>query len=280
MNSINNNKVILITGCSSGIGLHCATQLKHSGYRVFATARKQQDVIKLLQSGFESVQLDLSQSESIQEALSTILKLTNNQIDVLFNNGAFGQPGATEDLTRKVMIEQFETNVFGTMELTNSVIPIMRKQGYGRIVHNSSVLGIISLPFRGAYNASKYALEGFSDTQRLELYGSGISISLIEPGPILSKFRENAFENFKKNIDKENSFYKQRYKTMEEHFSKQGAAVPFTLTSEAVYKKLLHAIEAKTPKARYYVTFPTYLFGYLKRLLGTKSMDWVLRKVN
>jgi len=237
-------------------------------------------VARLLQLDFESVQLDLSQSQSIQTALSTILKKTNNQIDVLFNNGAYGQPGATEDLTRQVMKEQFETNVFGTMELTNSVIPIMRKQGYGKIIHNSSVLGIISLPFRGAYNASKYALEGFADTQRLELHGSGISISLIEPGPILTKFRDNAFQNFKKNIDKENSFYKQRYKKMEEHFSKQGAAVPFTLTSEAVNIKLLHAIEAKSPKARYYVTFPTYLFGYLKRMLGTKAMDWVLRKVN
>lgn len=280
MNTTIKNKVILITGCSSGIGLYCAAKLKQQGYRVFATARKEKDVKLLIEQGFESICLDLSQSESIQQALSTILKKTNNQIDVLFNNGAYGQPGATEDLSRDVMREQFETNLFGTMELTNSVIPIMRKQGYGKIIHNSSVLGFISLPFRGAYNASKYALEGFADTQRLELFGSGISISLIEPGPILSKFRENAFQNFIKNIDKKNSHYKERYKKMEKHFSKQGAAVPFTLTCDAVYKKLIHAIEAKSPKARYYVTFPTYLFGYLKRVLGTKAMDWVLRKVN
>ncbi|MFK5892396.1 MAG: SDR family NAD(P)-dependent oxidoreductase [Pseudomonadota bacterium] len=279
MNLTKNNKIILITGCSSGIGLHCATQLKKAGYRIFATARKQCDVDKLLNDGFESVKLDLSQSESIQTALSYILKKTNNQIDVLFNNGAYGQPGATEDLTREVMREQFETNLFGTMELTNSIIPIMRKQGCGKIIHNSSVLGIISLPFRGAYNASKYALEGFADTQRLELYGSGISISLIEPGPILSQFRANAFLNFIKNIDKENSYFKAQYKKMEQHFSKKGAAVPFTLPAEAVYKKLLHAIETKKPKARYYVTFPTYLFGYLKRILSTKAMDWVLRKI-
>ncbi|MFK5985856.1 MAG: SDR family NAD(P)-dependent oxidoreductase [Pseudomonadota bacterium] len=279
MNTEDNYKIVLITGCSSGIGLHCAKQLKDAGYRVFATARKQQDVEQLLADGFESTQLDLSQSQSIQTALSFILQKTNGSIDILFNNGAYGQPGATEDLSREVMREQFETNLFGTMELTNSVIAIMRKQGHGKIIHNSSVLGIISLAFRGAYNASKYALEGFADTQRLELYGSGISISLIEPGPILSKFRENAHHKFVKNIDIKNSFYQQPYKKMLAHFSKQGAAVPFTLSAEAVYKKLLHAIEAKNPKARYYVTFPTYLFGYLKRILSTKAMDWVLRKV-
>ncbi len=279
MNSTNISKVILITGCSSGIGLHCATQLKQLGYRVFATTRKVDDVNNLIAKGFESTVLDLSQSGSIQTALKTILDKTNGQIDILFNNGAYGQPGATEDLTRDVMREQFETNLFGTMELTNSVIAIMRKQGGGKIIHNSSVLGIISLAYRGAYNASKYALEGFADTQRLELYGSGISISLIEPGPIISQFRKNAYQNFIKNIDIKNSFHQTRYKKMQEHFSKEGPAVPFTLPAEAVYRKLLHAIESKHPKARYYVTFPTYLFGYLKRILSTKAMDWVLRKV-
>jgi NAD(P)-dependent dehydrogenase (short-subunit alcohol dehydrogenase family) len=279
-NKANQNKIILITGCSSGIGLYCAQQLKKLNYRVFATARKEADVQSLINEGFESTCLDLSQSASIQKALAWVLQKTDQKIDVLFNNGAYGQPGATEDLTREVMRDQFETNLFGTMELTNSVIPIMRKQGYGKIIHNSSILGFISFPFRGAYNASKYALEGFADTQRLELHGSGISISLIEPGPITSKFRENAFKNFVKNIDKENSYFKTRYKKMEQHFSKKGPAVPFTLTEGAVYKRLLHALNAKSPQARYYVTFPTYLFGYLKRILPTKMMDWLIQKAN
>ena len=171
-------KAILITGCSSGIGLCCAHELKKRGYRVFATARKAKDVVNLQEQGFESLQLDLARSESINSAVDNILALTGGHLYALFNNGAYGQPGAVEDLQRQVLKEQFETNVFGTQELTNRVIPVMRQQGYGRIVYNGSVLGIISLPFRGAYNASKYAIEGLADTLRLELYGSGIGVSV------------------------------------------------------------------------------------------------------
>jgi len=273
-------KTVLITGCSSGIGLHCAQRLKQEGHRVFASARKTEDVEILKQQGFESVKLDLSDEQSVQEGLATILEWSNNELYALFNNGAYGQPGAVEDLSRDVMRQQFETNLFGTMQLTNLIIPLMRKQGYGRIIHNSSVLGIISLPFRGAYNASKYALEGFADTQRLELHNSGIFISLIEPGPIESKFRENAFRMYQENIIKDNSFFKDKYQAIEDRLTKKGPAAPFTLGPEAVYKKLQHALYSEQPKARYYVTFPTYLLGTLKRILPEKGLDWVLRKIS
>ena len=274
-----NKKTILITGCSSGIGLCVAQSLNDRGYRVFATARKQDDVNKLLNMGLESLQLDLDDSLSIQAAVKEILNRTNGTLDALFNNGAYGQAGAIENLSRDVLRQQFETNVFGWHELTNLVLPVMLKQGNGRIIQNSSVLGFVALKFRGAYSASKYAIEGLTDTLRQELMGTNIFISLVEPGPIESEFRKNSFAMYKKNINKENSRFKTEYTATEERLSKEGPAVPFTLPAEAVLKKVIHALESKKPKPRYYVTFPTYLFGYLKRFLSTNLMDKLLNKV-
>ncbi|CAG1023395.1 putative oxidoreductase [Patescibacteria group bacterium] len=272
-------KIILITGCSTGIGYNAAELLKDRGHRVIATARKPEDVTRLTQLGFESLQLDLADSLSIQTAVDTMLKLTNGRCDAVFHNGAFGQPGAVEDLSREVLRFQFETNVFGTHELTNLLIPVMRQQGHGRIIYNSSVLGLVAMRYRGAYNASKYALEGLADTLRLELHDTNIFVSLIEPGPILSQFRQNSFALYQKNINKERSVHKAAYQAMEERLQKEGAAVPFTLPAEAVTKKVIHALESNRPKAHYYVTFPTYLFGMLKRLLPTCWLDELLRKV-
>jgi len=270
---------VIITGCSSGIGRCVAEGLKERGYRVFATARKKCDVDALIESGFESVQLDLSNSASIHSAFESILQKTGGEIYALFNNGAYGQPGAVEDLSRDVLRQQFEVNLFGSHELTNLVLPVMRRQGYGRIIHNSSLLGFVALKYRGAYNATKYALEGITDTLRLELMGSDIHISLIEPGPIESRFRKNALAAFVENISVENSPFKKAYKRLEERLRAEGPVVPFTLGPEAVLDKVLHALESKNPKPRYYVTFPSYLFGYLKRVLSARMMDKVLNKI-
>ncbi|WP_411725377.1 SDR family NAD(P)-dependent oxidoreductase [Methyloglobulus sp.] len=272
-------KTVLITGCSTGIGYATAIELKNRGHKVIASARKEEDVARLQQEGFIAVQLDLADSASIQQAVKKAVELADHKIDVLFNNAAFGQPGAVEDLSRKVLRFQFETNVFGTQELTNLLIPVMRKQGHGRIVYNSSVLGLVAMTYRGAYNASKYALEGLADTLRLELHGSNISVSLIEPGPILSNFRHNSFILFKKNIAAADSFHKGTYKAMEERLQKEGAAVPFTLPAKAVADRVIHAVESKCPKIHYYVTFPTYLFAFLKRLLPASWLDNLLRRV-
>ncbi len=270
---------ILITGCSSGIGLCTAQRLKQDGYRVFATARKPDDVEKLKQQGFESFLLDYANSESIKTTLQHVLSATGGTLYALFNNGAYGQPGAVEDLSRDVLRQQFENNFFGWHELTNLVIPVMRLQGYGRIIQNSSILGLVAMPLRGAYNASKYAIEGLNDTLRLELHGSNIFVSMIEPGPISSHFRANGLIYFKKNIDSEHSHFKDKYKGLVEKLETEGAVVPFTLPAEAIYKKVLKILASKRPKAHYYVTFPTYLFGYLKRLLSTTWLDLLLRKV-
>jgi len=273
------DKSILITGCSSGIGLCVAEGLKIRGYRVFATARKEADVQQLRADGFESVRLDLADSGSITAAVDDILSRTHGTLDALFNNGAYGQPGAVEDLSRDVLRTQFETNLFGWHELTNRVLPVMRRQGHGRIIQNSSVLGFVALRYRGAYNASKYALEGLSDTLRLELMGTDIHVSLIEPGPVSSRFRENAFKAYQENINPDNSVHRDKYLAMETRLKTKGPVVPFTLPPEAVLKKVIHALESRRPRARYYVTFPTYLFGFLKRVLSDRLLDRVLNKV-
>jgi NAD(P)-dependent dehydrogenase (short-subunit alcohol dehydrogenase family) len=279
MEKQDNPRAILITGSSSGIGLCVAQGLQQRGYRVFATARQPADVARLRETGLESLQLDLDSSESINNAVNEILARTNGHLFALFNNGAYGQPGAVEDLRRDVLRAQFETNLFGWHELTCRVLPVMRKQGYGRIIQNSSVLGLVALPFRGAYNASKFALEGLTDTLRLELFDTNIHISLIEPGPIESRFRANSFKAFLQNIDKSLSPFQQQYAAMESRLTKEGPAVPFTLPPEAVLKKIVHALESSRPRARYYVTFPTHLFGTLRRLISSRSLDWILRKI-
>ena len=270
-------KTILITGCSSGIGYCVASGLQQRGYRVFATARRAESVKQLNDEGFESLRLDLDDSQSIKQAVDEVLRRTDGRLYAVFNNGAFGLPGAVEDLSRDAIRAQFETNFFGWLELTNLLLPVMRKQGYGRIIKNSSVLGFVAMPFRGAYNSSKYAIEGLSDTLRLELKGTNIHVSLVEPGPILSRFRANALIALQQHIDIENSVHKERYQQVLERLNKEGPAVPFTLPPEAVLKKVIHALEARKPRVRYYVTVPTYLFGYLKRVLPTRTLDRLLR---
>ncbi len=274
------NRTILITGCSSGIGYTVALELQKRGWQVFASARKDDDVIRLRKLGLSTLQLDLDDSDSIQRATCELLEQTGNRLYALFNNGAYGQPGAVEDLSRGTLREQFETNLFGWHELTCRIIPIMRQQGEGRIIQNSSVLGLVALPYRGAYNASKFALEGLTDTLRMELQGSGIYVSLIEPGPIESAFRKNAHLKWQENIKADKSFHRENYLAMEARLKKIGPAAPFTLPPEAVLKRVIHALESRHPKARYYVTAPTYLLGTLKRLLSSRGLDWILKRAS
>ncbi len=271
-------KHIFITGCSSGIGYFCAKQLLSDGYKVVASCRKQTDTDILMQQGITCITLDLADEASIQAGYDQALELLDGRIDVLFNNGAYGQPGAVEDLPTDALRQQFEVNLFGWHSLTRRVVALMRQQNNGVIVQNSSVLGLVTLPYRGAYNASKFALEGLTDTLRQELSDTNINVCLIEPGPITSKFRDNALVAFEKYIDIDSSAHKQHYEKQRQRLSATKGQQPFTLGPEAVYVKLKHAITAKRPKPRYYVTFPTYLFGYLKRIVSTRMMDRILIK--
>ncbi len=273
-------KSILITGCSSGIGLCVAQGLRARGWRVFATARKADDIARLLAAGLESFRLDLDDSASLHEAVEETLRRTGGTLDALFNNGGYGQVGAVEDLTRDALRAQFETNLFGWIELTNRVLPVMRRQGYGRIVMNSSVLGYAAFPYRGAYSAAKFALEGLCDTLRHELRGSGIQVALVEPGPIVSRFRENCVAPFQRHIDWQHSRHRAQYEAQLARLEKPGPAAPFTLPPEAVLAKVLHALESPRPRPRYPVTVPAVAFWWLKRLLSTRAMDWLLRRAS
>ena len=266
-------ETVLITGCSSGIGYHVARGLKDRGYNVYTTARKDEDVQRLIDEGFKCLKLDYADSESVQDLANELMLLVGTNLYAVFHNGAYGQPGAVEDLTRETLEKQFATNVFGWMELNNRLIVLMRHNNRGRIIFNSSVLGLVSLPFRGAYNASKYAIEGFADTLRLELSDTNVKVSLIEPGPIESRFRPNALQALKDNVNLEDSVHRDRYKKTLERLAKQGNVDPYTLSPEAVLVKVIHALESKNPKPHYYVTIPTYVMGYLKRLLPARLMD-------
>lgn len=274
-------KTILITGCSSGIGLCAALALHKKGYRVFAAARKEKDVEQLKNLGLESVLLDIDDSLSIQQGLQEVLHKTGGTLDALFNNAGFGIPGAVEDITREMMRAQFETNVFGTMELTNAVLPIMRKQGHGRIIQNVSILGIVTMPYRGVYNASKFALEGFSKTLRQELHGTSIHVSLLEPGPIESAFRKNTLKNYQTTLKDKPSVHRERYNNMEKYFFRQEEqARRFAAPTEIVIKQLIAALESRKPKEHYYVGFPAHVFAFLRRILPDAMLEWILLQVS
>jgi short-subunit dehydrogenase len=181
---------IIITGCSTGIGLETAKYLKDKFIIVYPTARDPKDVEMLKELGFEhAMQLDVRKPDEIRAVISKVLEL-DAQVDVWFNNAGFGQPGAMEDVSTEVLREQFETNVFGLHECTRQIIPVMREQGQGKIIQHSSVLGLISLFARGSYNASKYAVEGLTDTLRLELKDTNIYPVLLNTGPVTSDFRK------------------------------------------------------------------------------------------
>ena len=274
------DKTVLVTGCSSGIG-HCvALGLKERGYRVFASARRGVDLAALEDAGLEAVELHLDQPASVAAAAAQVLDAAGGAIYGLFNNGAFGQPGAVEDLSWAVLEAQLRTNLLGWHELTRLLIPAMRARGEGRIIPNSSVLGLVAMPYRGAYNCSKFALEGLTDTLRLELHGSGIHVSLIEPGPISSRFRDNAYAKFMENIDAEHSVHRDNYQSMTARLIREGPTTGFTLPPEAVLQRVVHALESRRPRARYAVTTPTFVFGALRRLLTTRQLDWILRKAS
>jgi NAD(P)-dependent dehydrogenase (short-subunit alcohol dehydrogenase family) len=274
-----NDRVILITGCSSGIGLDAARGLRARGWRVFASCRKEEDCARLRDEGFEAPRLDYADEASIAQAVAEVAQATGGRIDALFNNGAYACPGLVEDLPRGALREIFETNVFGWHDLTRQVIPLMRARGQGRIVQCSSVLGLVALGWRGAYVSTKFALEGLSDTLRIEMQGTGIHVSLIEPGPVTTKIRENARAPFERWIDWENAARAPEYRDrLRPRLYGDYSRDRFELPPEAVTKKLIHALEAPRPHARYYVTTPTYLMGTLRRILPTRALDWLIAR--
>jgi NAD(P)-dependent dehydrogenase (short-subunit alcohol dehydrogenase family) len=271
-------KSVLITGCSSGIGYDAAHGLHKRGWRVFATCRAQADCDRLIAEGLESFVLDYADEASLTAAVAEVKRRTGGTLDALYNNGAFACPGAVEDLPRGALREIFETNLFGYHDLTRQVIPLMRAQGQGRIVNCSSVLGLVGMRWRGAYVATKFAMEGLTDVLRLEMRGTGIDLILIEPGPVTSRIRANAIPHFERWIDWQNSARVEEYRSLTGRLYGDQVRDRFELPASAVTAKLVHALESKRPKARYYVTTPTYISGVLRRVLPTRALDWVLSR--
>ena len=275
-----NQRTILITGCSSGIGLDAARTLTKRNWRVFATCRQEKDCERLRKEGLESFVLDYSHSTSVTEGANRALELSDGKLDALFNNGAYAIPGLVEDIPRGALRAIFETNLFGQFELINLLLPGMRENGQGRIINCSSVLGFAAMPYRGAYNASKFAMEGLSDTLRLELSDTSIEVILIEPGPINTQIRENSIPHFEQWIDWDKSAQKERYENelRPRLYHPSDKKDRFELPPSAVTEKLIHALESSKPKPRYHITTPTRIAGILKRLLSTRALDKVLLK--
>lgn len=271
-------RTILITGCSSGIGYHCAHGMKARGWTVFATARKGEDIRRLRGEGFDTSFLEYADEDSIAATVDHVLEQTGGKLDALFNNGAYAQPGAVEDLTMAALREQFDANFFGWHALTHAIIPVMRAQGHGRIVQNSSILGFVALPLRAAYTASKFAIEGYTDTLRLELRDAGIHVSSIQPGPIESKIGENSIRAIHRHIDIEGSLHRERYERRMETLGKGGNTFG-QLGPEAVLKALVHACESRWPKPHYPVTLPTHLMGIARRILPDRVFQAFLPRI-
>ncbi len=268
---------ILITGCSSGIGHDAAHGLKARGWRVFATCRQAKDCERLVSEGLESFVLDYADEASIAAAVAEVQSRTP-RLDALFNNGAFACPGAVEDLPRGALREIFEVNLFGYHDLTRRLIPMMRAQGGGRIINCSSILGLVGAKWRGAYVATKFAMEGLSDVLRIEMQGTGVEVVLIEPGPITSAIRRNAIPHFERWIDWQNSARSAQYGALRHRLYESRGPDRFELPASAVTDVLIRALEAKRPRPRYYVTTPTHLMGFARRVLSSRVLDWLISK--
>jgi NAD(P)-dependent dehydrogenase (short-subunit alcohol dehydrogenase family) len=272
-------KSILITGCSSGIGLDAARTLQARGWRVFATCRAEADCDRLRGEGLDSFRLDYADEPSILQAVDTVLSRTGGGLDAVFNNGAFACPGAVEDLPTDALRAIFEVNLFGYHTLARRVIPVMRAQGHGRIVNCSSVLGLVGMRWRGAYVATKFAMEGLTDVLRVEMQGTGIAVVLIEPGPIATRIRENAIPHFERWIDWQASARRDEYEKLRGRlYGPKDKPDPFELPPAAVTARLIHAVEARRPCPRYYVTKATYLMGLARRILPTRALDWLIAR--
>jgi len=269
-------KTVMVTGCSSGIGEATAQLLRDRGWRVFPTARKEEDVAKLERQGFDAVRLDLAESASVQAAADDCLKRVDGRLGALVNNAGFGQPGALEDVARDVLRYQFEVNVFGMQELTSRCIPAFREQGYGRIVNISSVVGRVSLPFFGAYSATKFAMEALSDAWRVELRGTGVAVSLVEPGPIATRFGDNSAGRAQATLNLNEGPYVDLYRHVIKEWKDKPIRDPFTQPPLAVARKVWHAVGSNRPRTRYHVTVPAYVGALLSRVAPDRFIDWLV----
>ena len=274
-------KNILITGCSSGIGKNVAITLHNKGWRVFATCRSKTDCTFFTKLGIESFPLDLLKEESINCAVNLVKEKTKSQLDVLFNNGAYAIPGAIQDIPRSAMREIFEVNVFGQIDLINRCIPLMMNSDYPKVINCSSVLGFISLPYRGLYSATKYSIEALTDALRRENYDSKIKFVLIQPGPINTDIKKKSVKHFEKWIDWKKSIHKKTYenKVIKRLYDRnyKDSFNSYELQPDEVTKILINVLNSKKPKARYKITIQTKIAQIMTKLLPTNTLDWFFK---
>ena len=274
-------KNILITGCSSGIGKNVAITLHNKGWRVFATCRSKTDCTFFTKLGIESFPLDLLKEESINCAVNLVKEKTKSQLDVLFNNGAYAIPGAIQDIPRSAMREIFEVNVFGQIDLINKCIPLMMNSDYPKVINCSSVLGFISLPYRGLYSATKYSIEALTDALRRENYYSKIKFVLIQPGPINTDIKKKSVKHFEKWIDWKKSVHQKTYenKVIKRLYDNnyKDSFNGYELQPDEVTKILINVLNSKKPKARYKITIQTKIAQIMTKLLPTNTLDWFFK---
>jgi NAD(P)-dependent dehydrogenase (short-subunit alcohol dehydrogenase family) len=280
---VNNPKVkepwVMVTGVSSGIGENLTQHLLDAGYKVVGTARTLTAMDNLAQQNFYPLALELADEESVSRAAAAALEWCDGDLFCLINNAAYAQPGAVEDLTRPELEQQFAVNVFGTHQLSALLLPALRRGGGGRLINISSILGLVAFPWQGDYNASKFALEGLTDTLRLELAGSGVHVSTIEPGPIRSSFRHRALDEFRRGINVDASRHADSYARVSAYYAATEHPTPFTASPDAVWKRVQHALHSSRPQSHYLVTFPAYALASLRRFLPIRCMDALLRKL-
>ena len=272
------SQTILISGCSSGIGLDTARRLKSRGWTVFASCRSSEDCAARAAEGFQSPRLDYEDPSSITGCVKEVLSMTGGTLDAVFHNGAYALPGPLEDIPADGMRSQFEANFLGWHDLNRHLIPVMRRQGQGRIMFNSSVLGLVGMRWRGAYVATKFALEGYADVLRMEMAETGIHVVLIEPGPIETAFRANAIKQFERWVDWQASPRRAQYEASLLDQLHQGGSAKAQWPPSAVTDAVFKALTARRPRPRYAVTTPTHAMAIARRLLPTRALDWVLSK--
>ena len=272
------NRTVLVTGCSTGIGQATALRLRAGGWTVFPTARAEADLERLRTEGFDPVRLDMADETSVSEAVAeTLRRAGTTGLGGVVNNAGFGQPGAVEDVSRAAFRHQFEVNLFGMQDLTNRLLPTLRRQGWGRIVNISSVVGRISLPFMGAYSATKFAMEALSDAMRVELHASGIAVSLVEPGPIATAFGDNVARSGRQTLKPESSVFGEVYRKKLDPVTTRGDPKErFRLPPDAVARAIAHALESPHPHRRYTVTVPAKLGAWCARFLPDAVLDRLL----
>jgi NAD(P)-dependent dehydrogenase (short-subunit alcohol dehydrogenase family) len=273
---VRREQVLLITGCSSGIGRATALEAARRGHLVFASARDPRTIRDLEgQGSIRALRLDIQDSASCVEAVRRVLQEAG-RVDALVNNAGFAQYGAIEDVSIERWQQQFDVNVFGTVRMTQAALPAMREARGGTIVNMSSVAGKLSIPFAAPYCSTKHALEAISDALRVEVSPFGIRVVVIEPGPIVTKFEERArkeVDPILKGKGPYSPFYGEAERAMDGDFRRG------ELPAEAVARVVLRAVEARRPKIRYQVTAMSRTVIPLRRLLPDRYFDRQMKKV-